>query len=384
MARRRRKRPAAPAARASDAPLRAARSRAARRALRAARARRLCAVVARPVRLRRPPLRRDQSLRPRPQPRQRARGARSALARHRLRRELRARAPAAARRRVAALRRDDDRVPRRQRAPARARVGAARGGLRRARGCSRVASVGAALLFLVHPANVEAVAWISQAKTPPRSRSSMGALLAHRRRPALGALLFGAGAARQAGGGLRAARRGPPRLDARGPRALALARALGRPARRLLRRGVLDPSAQRSRQPIDPDWSVRLRTSVAIAARYVVDCGDVARCLAFHEPEPVRSWLDPRLARGRGAGERGRRARRRGAAAQEPRGGVLGVGGRIVPADLAALPVPPPDGGPLPLLHPARLDGRACSSRVASRDACRRTRRRRRRGCRGR
>jgi hypothetical protein len=58
-------------------------------------------------------------------------------------------------------------------------------------GLSRPVSAGAALLFLLHPANVEAVAWISQAKTPLSFVLSMGALLAQRRRPALGTLLFG-------------------------------------------------------------------------------------------------------------------------------------------------------------------------------------------------
>ena len=44
--------------------------------------------------------------------------------------------------------------------------------------------------FLLHPANVEAVAWISQLKTTSAMALALGALLAHPRRPALGALLF--------------------------------------------------------------------------------------------------------------------------------------------------------------------------------------------------
>jgi hypothetical protein len=46
------------------------------------------------------------------------------------------------------------------------------------------------LIFALHPANVEAVAWISQLKTNGSLALSLGALLAHRRRPGLGALLF--------------------------------------------------------------------------------------------------------------------------------------------------------------------------------------------------
>jgi tetratricopeptide (TPR) repeat protein len=46
-------------------------------------------------------------------------------------------------------------------------------------------------IFAVHPANVEAVAWISQLKTNGALAFSLGALLARRRFPPLAALLFG-------------------------------------------------------------------------------------------------------------------------------------------------------------------------------------------------
>ncbi len=44
--------------------------------------------------------------------------------------------------------------------------------------------------FLVHPANVEAVAWISQLKSSSALVLALGAVLVHPRRPGLGALLF--------------------------------------------------------------------------------------------------------------------------------------------------------------------------------------------------
>jgi hypothetical protein len=160
-------------------------------------------------------------------------------------------------------------------------------------GLSRRVAVGAALIFLLHPANVEAVAWISQLKTPLSFVLSMGALLAHRRRPALASLLFGLA------------------LLAKPAAAFALPVA-----------GLLDWSCegrvrwrwlalwsvllggyfvaefwthQRSgaAEPIDDAWSVRLRTSVAIAARYVWMAATSRGVSTFHEPEPVRSWLDP-------------------------------------------------------------------------------------------
>jgi hypothetical protein len=160
-------------------------------------------------------------------------------------------------------------------------------------GLSRFASICAALLFLLHPANVEAVAWISQAKTTASFALSMGALLAHRRRPALGALLFGlallakptAAVVLPVAGLLDWTRDGRVRW------------------RWLVLWGVMFGSFlvaefwthQRSADeaPIDPDWAVRLRTSAAIAARYVWMATTSIGVTTFHEPPPVRSWLDP-------------------------------------------------------------------------------------------
>lgn len=57
-------------------------------------------------------------------------------------------------------------------------------------GASRVAAVLGGLILLVHPANVEAVAWISQLKSPAALVLTAGALLLHPRRPLLGAVFF--------------------------------------------------------------------------------------------------------------------------------------------------------------------------------------------------
>lgn len=51
-------------------------------------------------------------------------------------------------------------------------------------------SIAAGLLFLVHPANVEAVAWVTQLKTLLAFAFGMTALLLHGRRPALGVVAF--------------------------------------------------------------------------------------------------------------------------------------------------------------------------------------------------
>ncbi len=55
---------------------------------------------------------------------------------------------------------------------------------------SLLASSLAGGLFLLHPANVEAVAWISQLKTSASLALCVGALLVQRKRPALGTVLF--------------------------------------------------------------------------------------------------------------------------------------------------------------------------------------------------
>jgi hypothetical protein len=62
--------------------------------------------------------------------------------------------------------------------------------LLRRSGVPGVAAVLGGAFFLVHPANVEAVAWINQLKTSSAMVLGLGALLLHPRRPALAALLF--------------------------------------------------------------------------------------------------------------------------------------------------------------------------------------------------
>jgi len=59
----------------------------------------------------------------------------------------------------------------------------------RARIASQPAFYGAAI-FLLHPANVEAVAWVSQQKTLVAMALALGALLSHPRRPALATVFF--------------------------------------------------------------------------------------------------------------------------------------------------------------------------------------------------
>jgi hypothetical protein len=160
-------------------------------------------------------------------------------------------------------------------------------------GLPRLAAVLAALVFLVHPANVEAVAWISQAKTPAAFALSMMALLAHPRRPWLGALLFAlallakptAAFALPVAGLLDWTRDGRVRWAWLSAWALLLAGYAVAEFATHERTGAAEP--------IDPDALVRLRTSLAIAARYAWMSATSLGVSTFHEPAPVRSWADP-------------------------------------------------------------------------------------------
>jgi hypothetical protein len=160
-------------------------------------------------------------------------------------------------------------------------------------GLSRLVGIGAALVFLVHPANVEAVAWISQAKTPAAFALSMAALLAHPRRPALGVLLFGFAllAKPTAAFALPVAML----LDWTRERRIAFAWLAAWAA--LLAGYAVAEFATHQRtgaaEPVAEDVLVRLRTSVAIGARYFWMAATSLGVSTFHEPAPVRSWLDP-------------------------------------------------------------------------------------------
>jgi len=153
-------------------------------------------------------------------------------------------------------------------------------------GIPRLAAAGAALVFLLHPANVEAVAWISQAKTPAAFALSMGALLAHPRRPVLGTLLFGlallakptAAFALPVAALLDWARDGRVRAAPLAAWALLLAGYAFAEFATHQRSGAAEA--------ISDDPLVRLRTSFAIAARYACMSLTSIGVAAFHEPAP--------------------------------------------------------------------------------------------------
>jgi protein O-mannosyl-transferase len=169
--------------------------------------------------------------------------------------------------------------------------------LRRAGLDTAVAAAGG-LLFLVHPANVEAVAWVSQLKTNAAHAFALGAILTWRRRPPIALVLFTASLLTKATAlfalptaaalawcawsepeARRAARWLPAWL------AVALLHSIPEYAS-FAHLGAVEVEAF-----ADP-W-VHLRTIAAIGARYLVMAATGWGVSAYQEPAPALSWLDP-------------------------------------------------------------------------------------------
>ncbi len=155
-------------------------------------------------------------------------------------------------------------------------------------------------VFLLHPANVEAVAWVSQLKSVAALALAFGALLLHPRRPAAAAALFALGLLTKASAAFA------------WPMACALAWARGRTsggARReagwlalwgLLLAAFALPEyasfagAGEAESTSFASAGEQLRTIAGIGTRYLVMAATSLGVAAFQEPAPVRSWLDPR------------------------------------------------------------------------------------------
>jgi hypothetical protein len=152
-----------------------------------------------------------------------------------------------------------------------------------------------AVLFAVHPANVEAVAWISQLKTSGALALSLGALLAWPRRAGLATGLFALALLTKASAAFAL------------PMAAALTWARGGDRRQWLWLGAWAAllvlyaipqtaaigTAGGARVPAFADPAVHARTVVAVGARYLLMAVTSLGVSAFQEPAPARSWLDP-------------------------------------------------------------------------------------------
>ncbi|HXV37682.1 MAG TPA: hypothetical protein VEC18_11065, partial [Myxococcota bacterium] len=161
-----------------------------------------------------------------------------------------------------------------------------------ASGIPRRAALLGALLFVVHPANVEAVAWISQLKTELAFAFALGALLAQRRFPAAALALFALGlltkasalAALPTAAALSWSRRDAPRhwwwLGAW----TAVAGLYAIPELHAQVAGEYSPHA---------DAWMHARSIAALGARYLAMAATSYGVSAFQEPEPARSLVDP-------------------------------------------------------------------------------------------
>jgi len=175
------------------------------------------------------------------------------------------------------------------------------------------AAVFAAAFFLLHPANVEAVAWISQLKSVLALALALGALLALERHPLSATALFAAAlltkaiaafalptaaglawAAGEAGKAPpREAGKAPPVPAGRAPRRWAWIAAWG-----LVLALVAVPQLAATHQigrafaPPHPDLASQLRFVAWVGWRYLTLAATGLGTSAFHEPGPV-GWLSP-------------------------------------------------------------------------------------------
>jgi hypothetical protein len=154
------------------------------------------------------------------------------------------------------------------------------------------AAAGAAF-FLLHPANVEAVAWISQLKTTSAFVLALAALLLHPRRPGLATLCFVLAilAKPLAAFALPVAAlmdwtAGRSRWLWLGAWVAAFAALAGFEA-------VAFRDYSLGSGPLHEDPTVWVRTVFALAARYLVMAATSYGVSAFHELQLARSWLDP-------------------------------------------------------------------------------------------
>jgi hypothetical protein len=164
-----------------------------------------------------------------------------------------------------------------------------------ASGVPRGWALGGGLLFAVHPANVEAVAWISQRKTHGALTFCLAALLAWRRHPGAATALFGLGLLTKASAACAlpmAAAFSWVRRDGRRHGVW-----LGIWAGLLVLYAIPQVGAIRHLGGVEVEafgdpW-VHLRTVAAVGARYLAMAATGYGVSAFQEPAPATSWLDP-------------------------------------------------------------------------------------------
>lgn len=172
-------------------------------------------------------------------------------------------------------------------------------------GIPALAALLAGALFLVHPANVEAVAWINQLKTTSAMVLCLSALLLHPRRPFLGVLAFALALLAKptaavalfvvAAFGLcrpqpQPASGAPETSDWRW--GWVAAWGLAFVVFSILELGAFEQTAGQHRT-LYADLGVRVRTLFAVALRYLVMAPTSYGVSVFQEPDGAESLFDP-------------------------------------------------------------------------------------------
>ncbi len=153
----------------------------------------------------------------------------------------------------------------------------------------------AGLIFALHPANVEAVAWMSQLKTLLAFGLGFGAVLCLERRPLLATLLFAAALlSKLAAAALLCMAAALVFARGGGRRAWAWLSAWAAIAG-LVAVAQLDAFAAGGSylEPAFEDPLAKLRTMAAVGARYLPMAASSWGLSAYHEPPPALSWTDP-------------------------------------------------------------------------------------------
>lgn len=166
-------------------------------------------------------------------------------------------------------------------------------------GLPLAAALGGGLVFLLHPANAEVVAWITQLKTILCLLFALAALLLHPRRPLLASLCFALGLLSKTSAlfalpvAAYEAWRGRGQAGERAPRSgwlllwLLLFLLYAGPQMAAFGQHGESP------RPMTTDLLDHARTIFAIGARYLVMASSSIGLSTFHNPPLTTAWSDP-------------------------------------------------------------------------------------------